>query len=219
MSVFEIAEGHPRFFVIDDIEADAARIGRSVRLGGRSVVTDEAETGAVQTEGRPLQLVAAFLWKVFVKPSVFRQDQSAGLAVRQGEGQSVCKIFRGVFVQPQLLYLLREGLKSSVFRQDGEDEKTKKKCDKNRKAGAFHGKFLRWFGFYAVNEQRMEKPAGEGNFLYNGWKENDDNCGSVGKQRAEHTAVRAALIFCPEESPLQAAEYSNSAGKNPSPGE
>ena len=63
--------------------------------------------------------------------------------------------------------MLREGLKSSVFRQDGEDEKTKKKCDKNRKAGTFHGKFLRWFGFYAVNEQRMEKPAGEGNFLYN----------------------------------------------------
>ena len=105
--------------------------------------------------------------KISVKPSVFRQDQSAGLTIRQGEGQSVCKIFRGVFAQPQLLYLLREGLKSSVFRQDGEDEKTKKKCDKNRKAGAFHGKFLRWFGFYAVNEQRMEKPAGEGNFLYN----------------------------------------------------
>ena len=182
-------------------------------------MTDEAKAGAVQAVGRPLHFVGVRLWKISVKPSVFRQDQSAGLTIRQGEGQSVGKIFRGVFVQPQLLDRLREGLKSGVFRQDGEGKKAKKKRNKTRKAGAFHGKFLRWFGFYAINEQRMEKPAGEGNFLYNGWKENDDNCGSVGKQRAEHTAVRAALIFCPEESPLQAAEYSNSAGKNPSPGE
>ena len=83
------------------------------------------------------------------------------LTIQQGEGQSVCKIFRGVFVQPQLLYLLRE-VSSSVFLKDeGEVRKAKKKRNKNRKARRFIGGFLRWFGFYAVLNRGDGKNARE----------------------------------------------------------
>ena len=41
---------------------------------------------------------------------------------------------------------------------------------------------------------------------------------SSGKQQAERTAVRAAPIVCPEESPLQASMCVNLAGSSPQPG-
>ena len=69
-------------------------------------------------------------------------------------------------------------------------------------------------GFFSVGETEGVQGGTEGNVSPVGCPPKAEMTRSSGKQQAERTAVRAAPIVCPEESPLQAAAGANSAGKN-----
>ena len=66
------------------------------------------------------------------------------------------------------------------------------------------------YGFFSVGETEGVQGGTEGNISPVGCPPKAEMTRSSGKQQAERTAVRAAPIVCPEESPLLAASHDNS---------
>ena len=67
------------------------------------------------------------------------------------------------------------------------------------------------YGFFSVGETEGVQGGTEGNISPVGCPPKAEMTRSSGKQQAERTAVRAAPIVCPEESPLPASVYDNYA--------
>ena len=67
------------------------------------------------------------------------------------------------------------------------------------------------YGLFSVGETEGVQGGTEGNISPVGCPPKAEMTRSSGKQQAERTAVRAAPIVCPEESPLPASVYDNYA--------
>ena len=67
------------------------------------------------------------------------------------------------------------------------------------------------YGFFSVGETEGVQGGTEGNISPVGCPPKAEMTRSSGKQQAERTAVRAAPIVCPEESPLLVAAHGNFA--------
>ena len=67
------------------------------------------------------------------------------------------------------------------------------------------------YGFFSLGETEGVQGGTEGNISPVGCPPKAEMTRSSGKQQAERTAVRAAPIVCPEESPLLVAAHGNFA--------
>lgn len=105
----------------------------------------------VDAEGPQLR-ITALVGKEPVHPVAFRQEQPAGLAVRQGQGQRIDQLVRSVLIQPQMPNLLRKGLESGIFRQEGTANRQRKSDTRMAICRRFIGIFLPRSGFYTINE-------------------------------------------------------------------
>ena len=72
---------------------------------------------------------------------------------------------------------------------------------------------LVWRSFASAGEPKGVQGGTKGNVSPVGYPPKAEMTRSSGKQQAERTAVRAAPIVCPEESPLLAASHGNFAVK------
>ena len=106
----------------------------------------------VDAEGPQLR-ITALVGKEPVHPAAFRQEQPAGLAVRQGQGQRVDQLVGSVLIQPQLPNLLRKGLESGIFRQGRDGEQAKEKRYENGNLQALHRDIPP--SFWILYNQRM----------------------------------------------------------------
>ena len=74
------------------------------------------------------------------------------------------------------------------------------------------------YGLFSVGETEGVQGGTEGNISPVGCPPKAEMTRSSGKQPAERTAVRAAPIVCPEESPMLVTVYANFAVCEPLPG-